>query len=84
MFRGPMCLYNLFIVVNLLVSYLEHKLHDMGYSIVVWRFSGLGACSYPPKPNEFCTTSSAASGSSWPCSFRRALKILIAMLAEKE
>ena len=41
------------------------------------RCSDLGACSYPPKPNEFCTTSSAASGSSWPCAFRRALTIRI-------
>ena len=39
------------------------------------RCSGFGARSYPPKPSEFCTTSSAASGSSWPCLFRRALQI---------
>lgn len=41
--------------------------------VAVLRISALGAFSYSPNPREACTTSSAASGSSWPCLFRLAL-----------
>lgn len=38
------------------------------------RSSILGACSKPPKPSDFCTTFSGASGSRCPRSLRRALR----------